>query len=408
MTPDRIVIVNDSSVARGGATGLALLAARMLRDRGHPVTLICGDAGDAAIAEMGIEVVALGSGRLLEVRRDRAMRDGLWNGAAREMVARWVAERDTPRTVYHVHSWAQILSPALFDALRPVAPRVVRHAHDMFYACPNGTYFDFRRDDVCLRRPMSASCVTARCDKRSSLHKGWRVVRHALLLRALGDAPWGPMAVLIPPMEEPLVRGGVPAQAIRVLRNPAEPYVRSRVQAEANRGVLFVGRVVRSKGVVALAEAAHAVGLPLTVVGEGPERAPLTARFPAIRFTGWLSQSEVAPFAREARALAMPTLVPESYGLVAAEASLSGLPVILSDAALIAEDVRRGALGIVYPARGQTGLAEALDALRTMPDERVKEMSVRAWERRYPIASTPEAWCSGLETLYAETIAGPR
>ena len=35
----RIVILNDASVARGGATGLALLSIRLLRARGFEVTL---------------------------------------------------------------------------------------------------------------------------------------------------------------------------------------------------------------------------------------------------------------------------------------------------------------------------------------------------------------------------------
>ncbi len=43
--PDRIVLINDASVARGGATGLAVLAAELLRARGHSVAFLSGDGG---------------------------------------------------------------------------------------------------------------------------------------------------------------------------------------------------------------------------------------------------------------------------------------------------------------------------------------------------------------------------
>ncbi|MGO7209469.1 glycosyltransferase family 1 protein, partial [Rhizobium ruizarguesonis] len=51
---DRVVIIDDYSVARGGATALAVLSAKLFRGLDIPVTYICGD--DAA----NVELVALG------------------------------------------------------------------------------------------------------------------------------------------------------------------------------------------------------------------------------------------------------------------------------------------------------------------------------------------------------------
>ncbi|WP_444430903.1 hypothetical protein ACTTAM_08565 [Rhodobacter capsulatus] len=41
----KVVILNDASVARGGATGLALLQARLLRARGLAVVFASADRG---------------------------------------------------------------------------------------------------------------------------------------------------------------------------------------------------------------------------------------------------------------------------------------------------------------------------------------------------------------------------
>ena len=115
MKKRRIVIINDDSVARGGTAVLAVMSAKALADRGHEVIWLCGDAGEnPELSDHGVELVTLGSRPLLDLPAKRALREGLHNGAARALVADFVARRDTPDTVYHVHSWAQIFSPAVF------------------------------------------------------------------------------------------------------------------------------------------------------------------------------------------------------------------------------------------------------------------------------------------------------
>jgi len=45
LTPDRVVIINDVSQVRGGATNVALHSAALLGDSGIPVTYFTGDHG---------------------------------------------------------------------------------------------------------------------------------------------------------------------------------------------------------------------------------------------------------------------------------------------------------------------------------------------------------------------------
>jgi len=107
--PDRIVVVNDISVARGGATALALRSALELRARGHEVTFLTGDnGGNAELEAAGIEIVGVGQERLLASSPAKALINGLYNGAAARIVDDWIARRDTPATVYHLHGWAQM------------------------------------------------------------------------------------------------------------------------------------------------------------------------------------------------------------------------------------------------------------------------------------------------------------
>jgi len=108
------------------------------------------------------------------------MRTGLWNKAALDAVMDFIAQNDTPDTVYHLHNWAHFLSPAIFKALRPVEDRLVLTTHDYFLACGNGGQYDFQKNEVCTRVGNSLPCLTTQCDRQSAAHKAWRVARHAV------------------------------------------------------------------------------------------------------------------------------------------------------------------------------------------------------------------------------------
>ncbi len=404
VAPDRVVVINDASVARGGATALALLSVSLLAARGLPVTFVCGD--DGTEIEGADEMVALGGGRLLQGGRLDAMRRGLFNRDAQALLVDWIARNDTPRTVYHVHGWAQILSPSIFEALQPVAARTVVHAHDFFLVCPNGAQMDFHRDEICNRVPLGAACLATHCDKRSRLQKMWRVARQYSLRRAFDQSlPWAAIAMIHPAMRPILERGQLPGDRLTPLRNPAAPFTKERIRAEDNTGALFVGRLMEEKGVLELARAAQTLGMPLTMVGDGPLREDLARDHPEVTLAGWRTGAEIAEFARSARVLAMPSRTREPFGLVAAEASASGLPIVLPDAALLAEDVASVGLGRSYQTADPNGLVRALEAIRDMPDADIRAMSLRAHAREAPLALTPDDWADAMVGLYRQALA---
>lgn len=89
---DRIVVLNDIAKPVGGAIALALLLARLFRERGLAVTYISGDTGDNAdLAAAGVEIVALGQARLEAAGMAQALVDGLFNRAAAPMTPACIA-----------------------------------------------------------------------------------------------------------------------------------------------------------------------------------------------------------------------------------------------------------------------------------------------------------------------------
>lgn len=408
MTPDRIVILNDISDPKGGATALALLSALELRKRGHSVTYLTGDAGgNAALGRAGIEVVGLGQERLTGRGRLSAFVQGIWNRVAHAMVTDWIARHDTPGTVYHLHGWAQIFSPSVFSALAPVSGRLVCSAHDFFLACPNGSFSFLATGAVCPHRPMSAACVTARCDRRSYPQKLWRVARQALQRRHFHLAAPPPILMIHGAMRSFFERSGMPGAALHTLPNPVEPYRRERVAAETNRKALFVGRLEATKGADLACAACRAAGVPLTVIGEGELGRTLREQYPEVEFAGRLPPSAIGDHAAQARMLLMPSRYPEPFGLVAIEAAWSGLPVILAETALLARDIAELGAGIAVDPRDTAAFAAAISTLAD-DDSLARRQSIAAFSATRGLGSTTSAWVDGLESHYAARLGASR
>ncbi len=398
--PDRLVVINDVSEARGGAECIALIGAKALRANGCPVTLITGDdAASAELRECGIEVATVCSSHILDGSRLTSGLRGLYNRKAARFLTDWILRHDTPRTIYHLHAWSKFLSPSIFRALQPVSSRLVVHAHDFFLVCPNGGYFDFQRGHRCELVPLSAACVACNCDRRRYSHKVWRVARQGVL-RAYFNPDNGAQVLAVHEGMIPLLeRGGLDKDRLLVLRNPVVPWRTERVSAEHNRVFLFVGRIDEDKGVDLLAKAARQAGVPLRVIGSGPLATVLAKDFPEVELIGWKSREEIAELCRDARALVLPTRSRETFGLAAMEALVSGLPVIVSANAMLAPEIAAHGFGLSCEPNDAPALANMLSRL-AHDDKLVAAMSRKAYAEARQLAPTLPEWTDGLLTCY--------
>lgn len=402
--PERIVVINDLSQPLGGASALAVLSAQGLARRGLPVTVLAGDSpGALGTGHPGVSVIGLGQARLLARGRYRALVDGWWNRAAWHMVRGWIAAHDTPRTAYHLHGWSQILSPSVLDALAPVRDRLVLSAHDFFLVCPNGALADLPGGAPCTRVPLGLACCLAGCDRRGRADKAWRLGRAVIQRAAMPLRQCPPVLAIHAAMRAGLIRGGVPAEAIRVLPNPVTPWSATRIRAEANREVLFVGRIEATKGPDLALAAARAAGLPIRLIGDGALAPALRAAYPEAHFSGRLDPAQIAALACHARVLVMPSRYPEPFGLVAIEALRSGIPVVAPPSALLAEDIVRIGAGRTVDPRDTGTFAALLRALDS-DDSTVAAMSHAGFSSAKTLCLDPESWLDALLAAYAERL----
>jgi glycosyltransferase involved in cell wall biosynthesis len=402
--PDRVVIINDASRVRGGATSIALSNAHALGLRGVPVTFISGDDGPTdQPGEALVDFAAIGSHHLLDGSRMAATLRGVYNIKAERFLSEWIADSDTPRTVYHLHGWSKILSPSIFRSLNRVSSRLVIHAHDFFLTCPNGGYFDFQNHRPCTLKPLSASCLISHCDRRNYAHKLWRSARLEVR-RVLLDPSRTRFIAVHDGMLPLLERGGIPRERLTVLRNPIVPWRARRIHAEGNKTFLFIGRLEEDKGISHLAQAARRAGVPLRVVGLGPLGPTLQRGFSEVEFVGWKSHREIAELCADVRAFVMPTRSRETFGLAILEALTSGLPVIVSDHALMAPEIVGLGLGLSCDPNDVEGMAEKLSQL-AKDDASVASMSRKAHANAFRLAPTLEQWTDELLKTYAGLLA---
>lgn len=401
----RIMILNDRSVARGGATGMSLLTARMLKERGRDVVFVTGDDGDSPVLkDLGIPCVALGE-RALQAAKGPAAKllslgKGIWNRAGAAFLSDWIAREGRPDDIWHLQTWAQIWSPSVFAALAPVRHRLFVHAHDYFNACPNGAFWNYPAQEICTLVPLSGACLRSNCDKRSYGQKLWRVARQSRLGTTFQTADAPRLLLIHPGLREPFLRSGFHAGRMDVLRNPVEPFLDAPINVAGNRGLLFVGRLDHEKGARLLAQAAARAQVPVTFVGEGPEAEAIRSICPHAVLTGWQDRQGIAAHARQARALVMPSVYPEPFGLAAVEALGSGVPVIVSHTALLAPEIVAAGAGWAVDVRDETGFAACLAEVCAEQTD-IAAFSDRAAQIAPQLGMTRAAWCDRLEALYA-------
>jgi glycosyltransferase involved in cell wall biosynthesis len=178
--------------------------------------------------------------------------------------------------------------------------------------------------------------------------------------------------------------------------------------------LLFVGRLDRQKGAeVALRALAAltgpAAGLPLRVVGGGPEEQHLRRLAGElgvagrVRWDGQLPQAELAGRYRRAAALVVPGR-DEGLGLVAVEGQLSGAPVVAAASGGLLDVVADGRTGRTFPPGRPDALARTLEAVLADPAGTAR-MAASARERAAARFGTAGA-ARTHAAIYAEALAG--
>jgi glycogen(starch) synthase len=139
--------------------------------------------------------------------------------------------------------------------------------------------------------------------------------------------------------------------------------------------IVFVGRLVRPKGVDVLVDAASRLRTPgarILLVGDGPERARLERQAQRlgvgdrVHVTGFLPHDRIPDLLATADLLVLPSVY-EELGTVLVEALHAGVPTVASRTGGIPEVVEHGVTGLLAPPGDAAALGRAIDIVLSDP-----------------------------------------
>lgn len=254
-------------------------------------------------------------------------------------------------------------SPEAARIASSVAPTAA-FAHDYFMVCPGNQRYLERSDAFC-EEGTSFRCFHRAYTERSTNRRPDRLVRAYRRARAW-ESTWPLLSrvlVASPFVAGVLVASGAPEERVRVVGYPVAPAVNG--MAETGYDVLFVNRLVASKGVHVLLRAlAQLDGVRALVAGDGPARSALEREASRlgvdVEFAGWIGPDRRSALLRGSRVFALPSLWAEPFGIAGVEALAAGIPVVASDAGGIPYWLADGDGGLLVPRADSAALAAAL------------------------------------------------
>ncbi len=194
-----------------------------------------------------------------------------------------------------------------------------------------------------------------------------------------------------------LVKLGMPFEQIDIKRAVVDVgrFSLTHQKAIRNEGrpllLLYVGRLAPEKNLHFLFRAfarsvGHAAGrdMRLVLAGTGPSEASLRAEAATLKidhlveFRGYVPQKNLGELYQSADAFILPS-TREPWGLVALEAMLARLPVLISTQCGCAEDVVTGETGWAFSPWDEDALARLLFDLPSIPPERLQCMGEAAY-----------------------------
>ncbi len=130
-------------------------------------------------------------------------------------------------------------------------------------------------------------------------------------------------------------------------------------------GYIIWGRHVPYKRFDLAIEACNRLGVPLTVVGTGPDTERLKKLAgPTVTFTGRVSDQELVRLAHRSKAFLFPN--DEDFGMSAVEANAAGLPVIAFAKGGILDIVQDGETGVLFKNQTTDDLVAAIERANTI------------------------------------------
>lgn len=336
-----IIIVNDFNYTQGGASKVAIEVANLLaKEKKYNIYFFSGCSNGTSELDSDITNICYNQKENLEDKNKLlgAFR-GIYNLKAKKEFKKLLNKLDNEETIIHVHGWTKVLSSSVFSIARKKKFSIVLTLHDYFYACPNGSFFNYNKNAVCGKKPMSFGCLCCKCDSRNMFFKFYRYIRQIVQNRVFKKSVKN--IITISDFQENILKKYFSKNInFERINNPIDlDNNKVKVDVKNNKYYLFVGRLTRGKGADVFCQAIHNLNKKGIIVGSGEKEDELKEKYPDIEFAGWKNATEVKEYMKNAYALVFPSLWYEAAPLTPLEAMQYGVPCICSNCCAAIEHI---------------------------------------------------------------------
>jgi glycosyltransferase involved in cell wall biosynthesis/predicted O-methyltransferase YrrM len=373
------------------------------------------DQESAALAEAGHEVIRFGRdsdeiNSWSPARKAMLPVQLVWNSGTRKDLT--VALREHRPDVVHVHNTFPLLSGTVLYACADVGVPIVATLHNYRLGCTSGTYF---RDGAICHDCAGGALLPG---VRHGCYRGSRAASAPLALSIAVHRPaWHSLVsayIFISASQRDLLGEiGLPADRLFVRHNMIPRRELRPVRREPF--VLYSGRLADEKGLRLLMAAwdryrdsTVGPGLRLVIAGTGPldrEMADWAATRPSVELAGFVPGGRNAELMAGARAVLVPSIWEEPFGLVVVEAMAAGTAPVATERGSFRELVTPGVDGELFPPDDPAALAAIIADIEARP-AKYDALGYRARET-YEQRFNPEHSLKHLIEIYNFAIANP-
>lgn len=205
-------------------------------------------------------------------------------------------------------------------------------------------------------------------------------------------------------LKEKLVQGGISEDRIRVISNPFEV---AAISPTVGRGdyALYVGRLIRPKGIFTLLEASLQSDCPpVVIVGDG-EEAEQVKSHPAVRsgkanFVGPLYGARFTEMLEKAAFVVVPSEWYDNLPMIVCQAFSAGKPVIASRINGIPEFVRHEENGLLFSPGNPSDLRQCMQ--RVFSDDGLRDKLGRGARHTAETVLSPVVWRNNMNLVMEE------
>lgn len=353
MKIQNVIIVYDYAFVNGGGAKVAINTAIGLSKQNYNVWYYSavGPVSDllvnSKVNTKCLEINDINSGNKI-----RTLFEGIWNRNVENDFKEFLNRFDNKNTVVHIHGWIKALTPAVIKVANELNFKTFITTHDYFTVCPNGGFYNYKKQEICHLNPMSTKCISCNCDKRSYLQKIWRVIRQKVQNKYIRDNKELTF-ISVSNFSQGLIKPYLKSNKYYNLQNLSDLSNDPNNVGEDNKKILYVGRLSEEKGIDIFCKAfnklkEYDLEVQATVIGDGPLLEEYKNEYKNIDFLGWKNKEGIQNAMKYHTILVLASKWYEAAPLTIIEALSSGLPCIVGDETAAVDVIKDGFNGYIF------------------------------------------------------------